>query len=323
MTNKINWGILGPGAIAHKFVQDLVLSDKAVPYAVASRDACKAESFASQYGFRKHYSSYEDLAADPNVDIVYVATPHVFHFENSMLCLRNNKSVLVEKPFGMNSREVEVMIKEAESRKLFLMEAMWTRFIPATEKLLELVNSGIIGKISYIKADFGFKGTTDPDKRVYNKSLGGGSLMDVGIYPAFLALLLLGTPKIVKAAASFAPTGVDSSCAMLFKYSSDALAVLESSVERNTPTSALICGTGGQIEMHPRFHHTEHLNITRGNKTETLHIPFTGNGYLHEIDEVNACLLLGQSQSSKMQLSLSLDLIKTLDRVREKIGLEY
>ncbi len=323
MGTKINWGIIGPGSIAHKFAQDLLLVENAVPFAVASRDAAKASEFARKYNFRKHYPAYEQLVADPNVDVVYVASPHAFHFHHTMLCLNNGKAVLCEKPFGMNSHEVEAMIQTARNRQLFLMEAMWTRFIPATEKLLALIDSGIIGNISFMNADFGFKGDTNPEKRVYNKALGGGSLMDVGIYPVFLALLLMGVPETIKAAARFAPTGVDASCAMIFEYAGREMAVLESSVERNTPTSAIIYGSEGHIEMHPRFHHTERLSITKGNKTETIVIPSSGNGYVHEIHDVTEGLLHGRTQSTKMPLSFSLDLIKTLDRIKDKIGLKY
>jgi len=324
MKKHINWGIIGPGKIAHKFAADLLLAEGAVLHGVASRDLDRAVAFAGKYGAVNHYGSYEELVGDPEIDIVYVATPHTFHCAHTMLCLRHGKAVVCEKPFGMNFREVQAMADEARARGLFLMEAFWTRFIPCTEKLLELLASGVIGDIEYLRADFGFVGDKDPGKRVYNKALGGGSLLDVGIYPVFLSLLLLGVPTTIKAMASFTHTGVDGICTMLFDHAGGGKSVLESSVTVQTPTEAMIYGSKGTIKLHNRFHHADTLSVAGHNgNEETIHLAYTGTGYYHEILEAMDCLWRHKTESDKMPLSFSMDLIRTLDRVREEIGLVY
>ncbi len=323
MDKKINWGIIGLGKIAHKFAADLNLSDNAVLYGVASRDFAKAERFKNEYNSVKSYRSYEALADDPDIDIVYVATPHVFHFENAMMCLKKGKSVLCEKPMGMNSEQVKSLIEEARRRNLFLMEGIWTRFIPATEKLLELIDEGVIGKLISVRADFGFKSSFDSESRIFNKKLGAGSLLDIGIYPVYLSLLLLGIPKNIKAFARMTKTDVDSYCAMLFDYENGSKANLESTIEADTPVEGYIYGSKGSIKMHSRFHHTERLTISINGNSETLEMKIEGNGYVYEIDEANQCLANNQTESEKLPLSTTIDLIKTLEGVMEEIGLNY
>ena len=324
MTRKINWGIIGPGRIAHKFASDLLLSGNSKLYGVASRNIERAREFGQQYNAVKHYGSYEELAKDPDIDVIYIATPHTFHYENTMMCLQEGKSVLCEKPMGVNTAEVRTMIEEARSRNLFLMEAMWTRFIPGTEKMLELIGSGAIGNISFIRADFGFKAGPDRPERVFNKKLGGGSLMDIGIYPLYLALLLMGVPADVKAVARMYETQVDSYCAMLLDYADNSKAVLESTFEADTPVEAYIYGDKGTIKMHKQFHHTKKLSLFQDGKSgKVFDIEYTGNGYYHEIEEVNNCLINGKTESSKLPLSVSLDLITMIDRVKQEIGLWY
>jgi predicted dehydrogenase len=324
MPKHINWGIIGLGNIANKFAQDLLLVKNSVLYGVASRDIEKSKSFAKKYNSIHYYNSYQELANDPNIDIVYVATPHTYHFFHTMLCLKSGKAVLCEKPLGMNSREVITMIELARSNDLFIMEALWTRFIPGTEKLLELLKSDTIGKIDYLKADFGFVGNTDPERRVYNRSLGGGSLLDIGIYPIYLSLLLMGLPNILKATANFTPTGVDSFCSILFDYNNGKMAFLESTILANTPIEAIIRGENGSIKMHRSFHHTKKISILKNDNTsETISIDYKGNGYYHEIVEVMGCLLNKKIESDKMPHSMSIGLVETLDKVREQIGLTY
>ncbi len=323
MSKKINWGIIGLGKIANKFAEDLRLSSDSVLYGVASREISKAKNFADKFNATKYYGSYEELASDPEVDVVYIATPHTFHFENSMMCLKNNKAVLCEKPMGINSDESNMLIAEAKSRNLFLMEGLWTRFIPATEKLLEILNKKLIGDLQFIRADFGFKGDLNFESRVYNKKLGGGSLLDIGIYPIYLSLLILGLPIDIKVMASMTKTNVDSTCSMLFHYKNGANANLESTIELDTPTEAYIFGTDGIIKLHSRFHHTERITISRNGKNEVFDIRYKGNGYIHEIEEVHKCLSNQDIESSKHPLKTSRDLMFLLDRVKEKIGLSY
>lgn len=323
MKEMINWGIIGLGKIAHKFAADLNLSDNAVLYGVASRDTAKAKLFKEKYKSVESYQTYEALADDPVIDIVYIATPHVFHFENAMMCLKKGKSVLCEKPMGMNSEQVKTLVEEARRRNLFLMEGIWTRFIPATEKLLELIDEGVIGKLISVRADFGFKSSFDSESRIFNKKLGAGSLLDIGIYPVYLSLLLLGLPKNIKAFARMTKTDVDSYCAMLFDYENGSKANLESTIEADTPVEGYIYGSKGSIKMHSRFHHTERLTISINGKSETLEMKIEGNGYLHEIDEVNRCLMNRQAESEKLPLSKSINLMSILERVMVEIGLNY
>jgi len=321
---KIKWGVIGLGKIARTFAQDLQRVENAVIYAVASRSEENAKAFAGEFDAVKSHGSYEALAADPETDIVYIATPHVFHFENTMMCLKHGKHVLCEKPLGMNAEEVKTMIAEARKRKLFLMEGIWTRFIPATQLLLELIQKGTIGDIISVNADFGFRGNQDPKARLFNKKLGGGSLLDIGIYPVYLSLLLLGAPSDIKAMARMSETGVDSFCGMLLDFSGGEKAILESTFETHTPTEARIFGTKGMLKLHASFHHSRRVSLYRdGEHKETLEVNYRGNGYVHEIEEVHDCLAAGRTQSPEHSLQTSLHLISALDRVRGEIGMEY
>ncbi|WP_372642800.1 Gfo/Idh/MocA family protein [Ancylomarina sp.] len=324
MNRKIRWGIIGLGKIANKFASDLQLSNEAELYAVASRNQKKAKDFAEKYHSQKCYNSYEEMAKDEAIDVIYIATPHSFHFENTMLCLKNNKSVLCEKPMGLDSHQVRAMIKEARSRNLFLMEGLWTRFIPATEKLIDLLRNKSIGELQYIHADFGFKGDLNLESRVYNKKLGGGSLMDIGIYPIYLSLITLGFPTHMNAVARMTETGVDSYCSMLFGYENGEKAILESSIEADTPTVANIYGSKGYIKLHSRFHHSEKISLYQDDKLkEEFDLKYQGNGYIYEVEEVNRCLRNRMIESPKLPHALSLDLMALIDQVKTKIGLTY
>jgi predicted dehydrogenase len=241
-----------------------------------------------------------------------------------MMCLKKGKAVLCEKPMGIDANEVESMILEARSRKLFLMEGMWTRFIPATEKMLDLIKEGEIGEVLFIRADFGFKAGYDPEGRIFNKKLGGGSLLDIGIYPIYLSLITLGIPTDIKAMARITQTGVDSYCAMLFDYGNRAKAILESTVEADTPIEAYIYGSKGYIKMHSRFHHSEKISLYKsGELAQNFDLKYKGNGYFHEIEEVNRCLANSYSESDKLPLNVSLDMIQLIDQVKDRIGLRF
>ncbi|HSM63672.1 MAG TPA: Gfo/Idh/MocA family oxidoreductase, partial [Gillisia sp.] len=233
-TKAYNWGILGAGKIASKFSEDLATVSGAVLYAVASRSLDKAEEFAKSHKIKTSYGSYLELVEDENIDIIYVATPHVFHFEHSLLCLEHKKAVLCEKPFGINLGQVESMISLAKQKNVFLMEALWTQFLPHFQYVLELTESKKYGELLGLEADFGFNAPFDPEKRIYNKELGGGSLMDVGIYPVFLTLSLLGYPEDIIAEASIGKTGVDENCTIQLLYSNGVKANLYSAINETT-----------------------------------------------------------------------------------------
>jgi predicted dehydrogenase len=322
--DRYNWGIIGLGKIANLFAQDLNLSKRGNLYAVASRSEEKAKTFANTYGAEKFYGSYEDLAADKQIDTVYIASPHVFHHSHTVMCLEAGKHVLCEKPVGMNAEEVRDMVRSAQKHKRLLTDALWTRWIPATEKVLDLIKSGTIGRVKMIKADFGFKPEYDPASRLFNMTLGGGSLLDIGIYPVFLSLLILGVPDEIKALALKCETGADIQCGMVFKYNSDQLSLLDSSLVTETATEAWIYGDSGAVKMHGRFHHAKTISLYKHQKLQdSFHIDYVGNGYYHEIEAFMSCLDEGLTESKEMPLSFSEDLIMTLDRIRKQIDLNY
>ena len=324
MSRKIRWGIIGLGKIAHKFADDLQRSTDAVLHSVASRSNEKAKAFYEQFGALNYYDSYQALVKDPEVDVVYIATPHSFHHSNTLLCLEHGKAVLCEKPLSVDVDKVSAMLDKATSKKLFLMEAIWTRFMPSIEKLIQLLDSRAIGEVLFMQADFGFKAPADLNGRLYNKRLGGGALLDIGLYPIYLSLLVLGMPNNIKAMARKAPTGVDNYCAMLFDYHDNAKAQLTCTIEADTPTEAVIYGSQGTIKLHSRFHQSEQLSLYKnGTLKEVFTLNFTGNGYVHEIEEVHRCLVQRQLQSKKLPHQMSLDLSEVLERVKEQIGLSY
>jgi predicted dehydrogenase len=321
MAKKVNWGIIGLGKIAHKFAHDLKLSDEVNLKAVASRSAEKAEEFAETYQVQSFYGSYHELLDDKTIDIVYIALPNSQHYEWSMLALQSNKAVLCEKPLGLNPKEVQELQAEASNRNLFLMEGLWTRFIPATQKALQLINNGAIGKVISLKADFGFEASYNPNSRLFDPSLGGGSLLDIGLYPLYLSLLVLGKPNNVKGLARFSETGVDIHCQMLLQYSDGALAQLESSFEVNSPTEAYIYGKKGYLKIYSRFHHSEKIRIVlKDGAKEDFELKYRGHGYIHEIEAINQNLLQGVIENQLVSHKESLKLAQLIARVKADIS---
>ncbi len=320
---KIRWGIIGLGKIAHKFANDLLTLEDAELYAVASRTQEKADEFSEKYGAAKAYDNYNDLAHDSNVDAVYIATPHSFHKENTMLCLKNGIAVLCEKPFAMNAKEVHEMIDCAKANNVLLMEALWTYFLPHYNYVLDLINKETYGKILKLEADFGFRQEFDETNRVIKKELGGGSLLDIGIYPIFAALSTLGNPNDIEAEATFFENDVDSSCSMIFKYNNGVNAYLKSTLLEETPTEAVFNCEKGIIKINSRFHEPSTVTITSNGKEETKDFGYTSFGYNYEVMHFNELLRQGKIQSDVMTYSFSNKLIKTLDKVSQIIGLEY
>ncbi len=324
MQKTINWGIIGLGKIANKFAQDLQLVPGANLVAVASRSGTKAKEFGMRYSVPLVFDDYEKLTLSDQVDIVYIATPHTFHVEQSLMCFKHGKAVLCEKPLGLDIHQVESIIASAKKYGVFIMEGLWTRFIPATRKVIDILNSEVLGQITAVRADFGFKGDLKPDGRLYNKGLGGGSLLDVGIYPIYLSLLALGEPVEIKAMARMTQSGVDSYCAMLFSYDNDAKANLECGFESDTPIEGYIFGERGFIKMHRRFHHAESVTLKLyDNAEEVFHLTYKGNGYVHEIEHVHNCLTDHLLESPWHGHDDSLSLMRTMERVKNEIGLHY
>ncbi len=315
----IRWGIIGLGKIARKMASDLQLLSSASIHAVASRSAKKARDFAFEFGAEKSFHDYQALCEDPEVDVVYIATPHSFHFEQASMALEAGKAVLVEKPMGINLNQSKALVAKARDKGLFLMEGIWTRFIPITEKLIDLLKAEVIGEIEYLEADFGFRPPYDPHGRLFNPALGGGSLLDIGIYPLYLSLISLGKAQESKVQYRLSESGVDQYCAMELSYPSGAKANLLSSFESKTPTEAYLKGNKGSIKLHSRFHHSERLTIETGGRSRDINLAYQGEGYFHEIEEVNQCLQAGLKESPKMSLKKSLELATMLEEIRQQI----
>lgn len=322
MNKKIKWGIIGLGEIAHKFASDLLLTKNSALESVASRSLEKAEDFSKKYNSTTFYGSYEELFQNKLVDIVYVATPHNSHEHFTVLALEHGKGVLCEKPFAINKKQVFNMIQTSKKNNAFLMEAMWTRFLPSIQKIKSSIDAGEIGEIKYINADFAFKANPSI-QRIYDKELGGGSLLDIGIYPVFLVCLLLGIPTSMSASALFYETGADSQLSMLFNYK-NAQAVLFSSFNSNSKRVAKISGTLGEIIIDAPWNEAGSFSIQKNREKEVfISLPATGKGYTHQIIECNNCLQQNRIESDIWSHKNSLDLISILDSVREKIKLSY
>ncbi|HEY4334385.1 MAG TPA: Gfo/Idh/MocA family oxidoreductase [Puia sp.] len=318
------WGIIGPGKIARKFAVALGMVDGAVLRAVASRDAERATAFAREYGAAVGYGSYEELAADAGIDAVYVATPHGFHGEHALLCLRHGKAVLCEKPMALSARQVLLMIEASRESGTFLMEAMWTRFIPLMGSIQELIDSGAIGAVKYIRADFGFFAPLNPDGRLYNMRLGGGSLLDIGIYPLFLCTQLLGRPVRIVAAGDLSPTGSDVTCHAVLQYGDGRSAVISSTLECQTSLTAEIAGTAGMIRIPTPWYKNDRYEWNRnGEAPQTVKLEPMVNGFEYQIREAMRCRGLGLIESPLLPHSFSLMMAETMDEIRRQLGVKY
>lgn len=320
---KIRWGIIGLGNIAHKFSTDLLAVDDAELYAVASRSQEKATIFADKYNAVKAYDSYKELVNDTHVDAIYIATPHSFHKEHTMLCLNHKKAVLCEKPIALNFDEFDTMVTLAKTNNVLFMEALWTNFLPHYQYAINELKNKTLGNIIKLEADFGFKPEFDVTSRVYKKSLGGGSLLDIGIYPIFVAISTLGVPESIEAEATFYDNGVDSSCSMIFNYNNDIKAILKSTFLEETQTEAIFHCEKGELKINPRFHQPTTVSIISGGKEKTSSFDTSTHGYNFEILHFNQLLRDGKTESDIMTFELSKKLIQTLDSVRKIIGLNY
>jgi predicted dehydrogenase len=320
----IRWGILGTGHIASKFADDLTAVPEARLAAVASRTGKRALRFRPDMKIPARYGSYQELASDPDVDAVYIATPHAFHRDHSVLCLDAGKAVLCEKPFAVNRGQALDMAGAARRNGVFLMEAMWTRFLPHIRKLCETVRSGRIGRVRLIEADFGFKGSTAPDGRLLNPALGGGALLDVGIYPLTLAVLLMGRPDRIESMATVGATGVDEQCGMVLGYADGAMAVLSASIAVRTSQTAVVAGTGGRIEIRaPWWKSGEFAVFPEHGDSDLIRLPPVGNGFTYEIEEVCACVRRGDLESGILPPGESIAMMEIMDRMRKSWGMKY
>jgi predicted dehydrogenase len=305
--------------------QDLADINDAEIYAVGSRSLDRARAFADTYQIPQAFGSYQELAACDELDVIYIATPHDGHYENTLMCLGNKKAVLCEKPLAINGRQVIQMVEESRQQQVFLMEAIWTRFLPQTHYLLDVIRQGMIGEVHSVKADFGFPAPYDPEGRLFNPDLGGGALLDIGIYPLFLSLLILGKPSGIKASAVMAPTGVDIEHGVLLNYGTNACAHLHATLRNQTRSEAFIYGTEGYIQIHTRWHEPPGtVTLVRRNERPVVKdFPDSSNGYRHEALEVMDCLQRGKIESDQLPHQFSRDLMELLDAVRVRMGLVY
>lgn len=320
---KVKWGIIGPGKIAHKFAQSLQDLDEAELVAVSSRDLGRAKDFAGMYGVHCIYGSYQELVLDPEVELVYIATTNHSHFECAMLCLKAGKGVLMEKPFTINANEAQLLVDTARQQGVFLMEAMWSRFLPVMVKVRELLAEKVIGEVRMVKADYGFRGTSDPERRHLNPELGGGGLLDVGIYPLSFAAMILGAvPDKITSAAYIGETGVDEQCSFTLSYRGGEIATLSAAVRTYIPDFAYILGTEGYIKI-PEFSRSNQLEIIINGKSELLHLPYSSNGFIHQVQEATRCFAAGKLESSIMPLDETIQIMSIMDQLRSQWGMKY
>jgi len=318
------WGILATGNIAASMAEALQEVEDAELTAVGSRSQASADAFGDKWNIPHPHSSYEALANDPDIDIIYIATPHNFHYDNMMLCLNAGKHVLCEKPLTLNAKEAAECIALAQQKGLFLMEAVWMRFFPAMAQVRQWVADGTIGDIHLVQADFCIDVPFDVTHRLYNPALGGGALLDLGIYPLSLTTMLLGFPQEIVSHAHIGQTGVDETNALTLRYDNNTTAHLTSSMRLYKPIEATIFGSEGSIQIHPTFLHANDLTLhVNGVEAKKVNMPYRGNGYAHEVEEVHACLRAGKLESDLMPLAETQRMMQLMDELRAEWGVVY
>ncbi len=324
MTQAVRWGILGTGRIAHAFATALMDTPGTVLAAVGSRSVESARRFGAEFGAPAAYGSYQALCDAPEVDIIYIGTPHPLHADNASMALEGGKAVLCEKPFTINLREAEQVVALARAKKLFLMEAMWTRYMPALAEVRRIVASGEIGQPRQVLADFGFAGPADPAHRLNDPALGGGALLDLGIYPLSIASAILGPVKSVQAQAEMSASGVDAQTGFTLLHEGGGMSVCSCSLVARTPGELTVSGALGRVRMDAMFHCSPSVTVTLADGTaRTVATPYLGNGYVHEALEATRCMREGLLESPGMTLDDTLALMRLLDTMRGQIGLHY
>jgi predicted dehydrogenase len=320
---NFNWGILGPGGIARAFAKDLALLQGHTVAAVGSRSLDNAAKFANDFGGRA-YGSYEELVADPNVDAIYVATPHPAHHDNVILALNAGKPVLCEKPFAVNAPQAQAMVDAAAHNSVALMEAMWARFLPHYAKVREIVASGILGQIHSVHADHGQRLADQGIARLIEPDLAGGALLDLGIYPVSFAHMILGRPSQITSRAVITDKGVDAQTSMIFDYDSGAQAVLTTTMIEQTPCRAVVAGLNGWLEIDRTFYNPAAMRVVLNDGTVTEYPNnYQGHGLREQAETFKQLVSSGKFQSEILTWKDSVDIMATLDTVRKQIGLKY
>lgn len=321
---KIRWGFLGAGSIATRFGTGFQEVEDGELLAIGSRTARRRQELAEKFNVPRQYDSYEELVADPDIDVIYVATPHSLHHEHSIMALEAGKAVLCEKPFTINLREAAEIVALARNRNQFLMEAMWTRYIPIVREVKRMVQRGDIGDLTMLIADFGGRSSQPLSGRIKDPLLGGGALLDLGVYPVSLASYFFETPPTRIETLAHLQDGIDIRGGILFGYGDGRMAISYSSVSDNTPQEAILTGSKGQIRIpRPFWLNNKCVVSIDGQETRTIKADLITNGFAHEAMEVNRCMRLGLKESPDMTLNETLDIMGTLDTIRSQWGLRY
>lgn len=324
MGGELRIGILGTGRMAHAFAVGVAETDAISVVAVGSRSADSANQFADEFGVVARHAAYDALADDPDVDLIYIASPHAMHSENCLMCINAGKAVLCEKPFAINAREARAVIERARRKKLFLMEAMWTRHIPVIIKLRELLAAGTIGDVNLMIAGGAYMPDFDPDHYLFRPELGGGVLLDAGVYLVSMASMVFGPPRDILATGSISDRGIDEQDAILLRHEGDAIASLYVSLKANASPEVTILGDRGSIFVHaPLFAPTKLTVSVDGETDELMDLPFSGNGYQFQAIEAARRIREGQTESDIMPLDETLQIMETMDEIRQQIGLRY
>lgn len=323
-TKAFNWGIIGPGRIAHTFAKAIEVIDNAKVYAVASRNKERAEDFASQYGASTTYGSYEEIVNDPEVDAIYIATPHPFHFEQTMLAINAGKPVLCEKPLTVNAKEAKTLIDTAKKNNVFLMEALWTRYLPIYKVVKSWLDEGVIGDIKLLNSTFGFAFEKDLEDRKFNHSLAGGTLLDLGVYNVAISQWVMKqNPKTFSANGYLGETNVDELLAVNLEYESGAVSQFNCTYLSNTENEFIIYGSKGYIKIHNMFWGSKKATLYIGDKEVTKERPFRATGFEYQIEEAMKCIAEGELESSVMPHADTLSNMTLMDNIRKEIGQKY
>jgi predicted dehydrogenase len=321
--SNFKWGILGPGGIAKAFAEDLKLLQGHSIAAVGSRSLSNAQSFSDTFGGTP-YGSYEELVENPQVDAIYVATPHPAHRDNVILALNAGKPVLCEKPFSVNAYDAQNMVDAATKNNVALMEAMWARFLPHYAKAREIVASGVLGKIHTIHADHGQRLADRNIPRLIEPDLAGGALLDLGIYPVSFAHMVLGNPTAITSSAVLTEKGVDAQTSMIFDYADGAQAVLNTTMIEQTPCRAVVAGLNGWLEIDRTFYNPANMRVILNDGTVTEYPnTYKGHGLREQAETFKQLVMSGKKQSEILNWKDTVDIMKTLDTVRDQIGVKY
>ncbi len=322
--DRVRWGIIGAGGIANVMAADFAFVPRAELVAIASRDQARAHAFADRFGVAKAYGSYGELIADDEIDVVYVATPHTHHRDVALAAIEAGKAVLMEKAFTATLEGTRQVIEAARAKGVFVMEALWTRFLPAIAAAREIVAWGRLGDVLGVQGDLCAYREYDPTHRLFDPALGGGALLDLGVYPVGFAQGFLGSASEVRCVGRFAPNGVDLAASLSIAHTSGGLSTLACGFDGHGPSKMSVYGTKGWIEVEPRFHHPTTISVHRqGVLPRIIEARFIGRGYAHEIAEVGECLRLGYTESQVMSLDDTLEIMRVLDQGLEQLGVRY